>query len=171
MGIIENQALDAILHQQFKQQIFAFAPASPRSQPQGGQQEVSQGRFFGIVFGGRHGQYRKAPPAHHPGFTLGGGAQIADTHGFAAAWLCHNHMPSPELPCLAQEPLEPLLKRRLDEALEERQSISLHASFSVLNGRMGKICAGYALSGSGLASGKRKLEGAGGWSVARVSRT
>jgi len=80
-------------------------------------------------------------------------------------------MPSSQLPRLAQQPLETLLKRGLDKALEEKHSISLPASFSsVLNGRMGKICTGYSLSGSGLASGKRKLVGAGGWSVARVSR-
>src|SRR6266700_1542156 len=59
----------------------------------------------------------------------------------------------------------------IDEALEERQSSLLHASFSVLNGRMGKIWTGYSPSGSGLASGNRKLVGAGGWNVASVSRT
>src|SRR5229473_3242723 len=157
MGIIEDQALDAILHQSLKQEIFAFAPSPPRSQPQSSQQEVPQSRFFGIVFWGRHRKPRIAPPTHHPGFTGCLGTQIADTHGFAAARLRHNHMPSSQLPCLAQEPLKTLLKRRLDKALEEGQSRLLHESFSVSYGRMGRICTEYSLSGSGFASGNRKL--------------
>jgi hypothetical protein len=41
MGIINDQTLDPILPQQLKEQIFAFIPASPRSQPQSSQQMVS----------------------------------------------------------------------------------------------------------------------------------
>jgi hypothetical protein len=36
MGIIENQALDAILPQQLKKQVFAFTPVPSRSQAQSG---------------------------------------------------------------------------------------------------------------------------------------
>src|SRR5258708_3295423 len=37
MGIIDDQALDACLYEQLKQQKFAFAPMSPASQSQSGQ--------------------------------------------------------------------------------------------------------------------------------------
>ena len=102
MGIIDDQALDTILHQEFKQQIFAFAPSPPCSQPKSGQQKVPQGRFFGLVLRSRYRQDWIAPPAHHPGLTLGSCAQIVDAHGLAAAWFRHNHMPSPQLPRLTQ---------------------------------------------------------------------
>src|SRR6266496_4080099 len=80
-------------------------------------------------------------------------------------------MPPPQLPRLAQESLETLLERSLDKAFEERQSSSLHQFSSFSYGRMGKICTGYSLSGSGLASGSRKLGGVGGCMVASVEST
>src|SRR5260370_2704669 len=171
MGIIDDQALDAILQQQFEQQVFAFAPSSPRSQPQRRQQKVPQGSFFGIIFWGRHRQHRVEPSTHPTNFARCLGAQIADAHGLAAAWLCDNDMPSPQLPRLAQEPLETLLEGGLDKTLEERQRRSLHESFSLSYGRMGRICTGYSLSGSGLASGSRKLEGVGGVILVSASST
>src|SRR5216683_1914201 len=101
MGIITDQALNAILHQQVKQQVFAFAPSSPRSQPQCCQQKIAEGSFSGIVFWSSHRQYWIASPAHHPGFTLRGSTQIADAHGFATTWFRNDDMPALQLPRLA----------------------------------------------------------------------
>ena len=56
MGIIHDQTLDAIVPQQLKEQIFAFTPASSRSEAQSGQQMVPQRRFTRVILGGRHGQ-------------------------------------------------------------------------------------------------------------------
>src|SRR6266851_9668178 len=100
MGIIDNQALDAVLDEQLKQQVFAFTPMSPCSQAKCGQQEVPQSRFFGIIFWGCYRQHWIASSTHHPGFPTGSAAQIANAHRLARTWLCNNDVPSPQFPRL-----------------------------------------------------------------------
>src|ERR1700737_3894730 len=65
MSIIANQALDAILAQQIVEQIFAFAPASPRPYSQCQEEQVSQRRFPRIIFGSRHRQHRVPSSSNH----------------------------------------------------------------------------------------------------------
>src|SRR6266568_8090153 len=128
MGIVTNQALDAILTQQVIEQIFAFAPASPRSHSQCPQEQVSQRRFPRIIFRSRHYQHRVPPSSNHPGCPRRFIPEIADSHRLARARLGHNHMPTSLMPCLAQEALKPALERGLDEAIEEREFANGHRS-------------------------------------------
>src|SRR5260370_41507082 len=58
MGIINDETLNAILSQQFKEQIFPFPPVPSRSQPQGGQQVVSQRSLTRVIFGSRYSKNR-----------------------------------------------------------------------------------------------------------------
>src|SRR5713226_4486189 len=126
MSIIDDQALDAVLDEQLKQQVLAFAPMSTCSQAKCGQQEIPQCRFFGIIFRGCHRQYWIPPSTYHPRLTAGGTAQVADAHGLAGARLRDNHMPAPQFPRLTQESLKPILEGGFDEAIEERQRSSFH---------------------------------------------
>ena len=94
MGIITNQTLDAILAQQIVEQIFAFAPASPRSYSQCPQEQVSQRRFPRIIFGSRHRQHRVPPSSHHSGLACCLISEVANAHRFARTRLGHNDMPA-----------------------------------------------------------------------------
>ena len=98
MSVIEDQTLDALLYQQLKQQVFAFTPASPRSQPQSGQEKVPQSRFTRIVFGSGHGQHGIAPPTNRPRLAGCLIPQIANPHRLARTRLCHNDMPAASTP-------------------------------------------------------------------------
>jgi len=100
MGIVNDQTLDAILHEQLKEQLFAFTPASPRSQTQSGQEKVPQRRFTRIVFGSGSSQHRRAPSTDGPCLAAGLIPQIANPHRLARAWLGHNDMPAASAPCL-----------------------------------------------------------------------
>src|SRR6266700_3186098 len=83
MGIITDQALDAILHEELKEQVFALTPASSRSQPQGSPQMISQGCLTRVIFGSRHCKHRIASSSNHPCLTAGFIPQIANSHGLA----------------------------------------------------------------------------------------
>src|SRR5947209_14617764 len=119
MGIITNQTLDAILAQQIVEQIFAFAPASPRSYSQCPEEQVSQRRFPRIIFGSRHRQHRVPPSSNHSGLACRLISQVANAHRFPGARLGHNDMPASSEPRLPQQTLKPALKGRLDDAIEE----------------------------------------------------
>src|SRR6266700_6664309 len=101
MGIVNDQTLDPLLHEQLKEQVFAFTPASPRRETQRGQQKVPQRRFTRIVFGSGYGQHWIAPSSDGPDLATGLIPEIADPHRFARTWLCHNHMPSASVPRVA----------------------------------------------------------------------
>src|SRR5260221_6514104 len=128
MAIITDQALDAILYQQLKEQVFALTPPPPRSQPQCSEQEVSQSRFTGIIFGCCHCQHRKASASNHPCRSRRLIPQIANAHRLARARFCHNDMPLTSMPRLPQKALKPALKGSLDKAIEARQFASYHQS-------------------------------------------
>src|SRR6266567_1084181 len=98
MGVVNDQTLDAILHEQLKEQVFAFTPASPRPQPQSGQEKVPQSRETWIVFGSGHGQHGIAPPTNRSRLTGRLIPQIANPHRLARARLCHNDMEAPSTP-------------------------------------------------------------------------
>src|SRR6266705_2135310 len=83
MGIITNQALDAILAQQIIEQIFAFAPSPPRSYSQCQEEQVSQRRFPRIIFGSRHCQHRVPPSSNHSGLACRLVSEVANAHRFA----------------------------------------------------------------------------------------
>src|SRR6266568_2293022 len=100
MGIVTNQALDAILTQQVIEQVFAFAPASSRSHSQCPQEQVSQRRFPRIIFGSRHCQDRIAPSSNHSSLACRLISEVANAHRFARARLGHNDMPASLEPCL-----------------------------------------------------------------------
>lgn len=101
MGIVNDQTLDAILHEQLKEQIFAVTPASPRRETQSGQQEIAQGCFLGIVFGSGYSQHRIAPSTNGPCLAAGLIPQIANAHRLARTWFGHNDMPAASMPRLA----------------------------------------------------------------------
>src|SRR5258708_3339916 len=122
MGVVNDQTLDAILHEQLKEQVFAFTPASPRSQAQSGQEKVSQSRFTRIVFGSGYGQHRIAPSTDCPCLTAGLIPQIANPHRLARTRLCHNDMPSASTPRPAEDALKTALKGSLDKAIAEKRS-------------------------------------------------
>src|SRR5260221_7906953 len=90
MSIITNQALDAILAQQVIEQIFAFVPASTRTDSQCPQEQVSQRRLPRIIFGSRHRQYRVPPSPYHTGLACRLISEVANAHRFAGARLGHN---------------------------------------------------------------------------------
>src|SRR5690242_5118430 len=83
MGIVTNQALDAILAQQIIEQIFAFAPASPRPYSQCQEEEVSHRRFPWIIFWGCHCQHRIASSSNHSGLAGSFISEVANAHRFA----------------------------------------------------------------------------------------
>src|SRR6266581_274174 len=94
MGIVTNQALDAIVTQQVIEQVFAFAPASPRSHSQCPQEQVSQRRFPRIIFGSRHCQDRITPSSNHSSLACRLISEVANAHRFARARLGHHDMPA-----------------------------------------------------------------------------
>src|SRR5712692_450319 len=94
MSIVTNQALDAIVAQQVIEQIFAFAPASTRTDSQCQEEQVSQRRFPWIIFGGCHRQYRIPPSSYHAGLACCLISEVANAHRFAGARLGHHDMPA-----------------------------------------------------------------------------
>jgi hypothetical protein len=126
MGIITNQARDAILSQQIREQIFAFAPASARSYASCRQEQVSSRGFPRVIFGSRSRQHWVPPPSHHPCSALSLLSEIANCHRFAGTRLGHHDMPASLEPCLTPEPLKPAFKGGLNEAIEERELANRH---------------------------------------------
>src|SRR5260221_373523 len=110
MGIVTDQALNAILAQQIIEQIFAFAPAPPRPYSQCPQEQISQSSFPRIIFGSRHCQHRVPPSPNHSGLACSLISEVANAHRFAGARLGHNDMPASLEPCLTQQPLKSALK-------------------------------------------------------------
>src|SRR6266567_1703924 len=120
MSIITNQALDAILAQQVIEHIFAFAPASTRTDSQCQEEQVSQCRFPRIIFGSCHRQDRVPPSPYHSGLACRFISEVANAHRFAGARLGHHDMPASLEPGLSQQSLKPALKGGLNEAIEKR---------------------------------------------------
>src|SRR5947208_3494701 len=85
MGIVNDQTLHAILHEQLKEEVFAFTPASPRGEAQSGQEKVAQRRFTRIVFGSGHCQHGISPPTNRPRQALCLIPQIARLRCFFAS--------------------------------------------------------------------------------------
>src|SRR5689334_8842504 len=131
MGVVNDQTLDAILHKQLKEQVFAFTPAPPRSHPQSGQEKVPQSRFTRIVFGSGYGQHGISPSTNRAHRSCCFIAQITNSHRFARTRLCHNDMPSASMPCPAQQPLKTALKGSFDKAIEEGESRPCHGEDSL----------------------------------------
>src|SRR2546426_976213 len=94
MGIVTNQALDALLAQQVIEQIFAFAPASTRTDSQCQEEQVSQRRLPRSIFGSGHRQDRVPPSPYHSGLSCRLISEVANAHRFAGARLGHHHMPA-----------------------------------------------------------------------------
>src|SRR6266568_5630359 len=157
MGIVTNQALDAIVTQQVIEQVFAFAPASPRSHSQCPQEQVSQRRFPRIIFGSRHCQDRITPSSNHSSLACRLISEVANAHRFARARLGHNDMPASLEPCLTQQTLKPALKGGLNEAVEKRKFANYHQSPSFSRYRMARGSHEYTFSGSGIALGSWRL--------------
>src|SRR5260221_1861876 len=121
MAIITDQALDAILYQQLKEQVFALTPPPPRSQPQCSEQEVSQSRFTGIIFGGCHCQHRKASASNHPCRSRRLIPQIANAHRLATSPFGHNEMPLTSMPRIPHKDLKPAIQMSLVKSIDARQ--------------------------------------------------
>src|SRR5437870_13048686 len=83
MSIITNQTLDPILPQQVIEQIFAFAPAAPRTHSQCQEEQISERRLPRIIFGSRHRQHRVPPSSHHSGLASCLISEVTNTHRFA----------------------------------------------------------------------------------------
>src|SRR6266699_936675 len=128
MGIVTNQALDAIVAQQIIEQIFAFAPAPPCPYSQCSQEQVSERCFPRIIFGSRHCQHRVPPPSNHSCCACRLISEVANAHRFARARLGHNDMPASLEPGLSQQTLKPALKGGLNEAVEKRKFANYHQS-------------------------------------------
>src|SRR3989442_5138569 len=94
MSIITNQTLDPILTQQVIEQIFALAPAAPRTDSQCQEEQVSQRRFSRIIFGSRHRQDRVPTSSHHSSLACRLISEIANAHRFARTRLGHHDMPA-----------------------------------------------------------------------------
>src|SRR5436305_8940628 len=171
MGIITNQTLDAILAQQIVEQIFAFAPASPRSYSQCQEEQVSQGRFPRIIFGSCHRQHRVPASSNHSGLARCLISEITNAHRFARARLGHNDMPASCVPCLTQETLKPALKGGLNEAVKERKFANRHQSASFSRYRMIRGSHEYTFSGSGMASASWRFSRAVGARLSSASTT
>src|SRR5260221_1740791 len=121
MGIVTNQALDAILAQKIIEQIFAFAPAPPRPYSQCPQAQVSERCLPRIIFGSRHCQHRVPPSSNHSCCACSLISEVANARRFARARLGHNDMPASLEPCLPQQTLKPALTAGLNAAVENRK--------------------------------------------------
>src|SRR6266566_7965309 len=157
MGIVTNQALDAIVAQQIIEQIFAFAPAPPCPYSQCSQEQVSARCFPRIICGSRHCQHRVPPPSNHSCCACRLISEVANAHRFARARLGHNDMPASLEPGLSQQTLKPALKGGLNEAVEKRKFANYHQSPSFSRYRMARGSHEYTFSGSGVALGSWRL--------------
>jgi hypothetical protein len=100
MGIVNDQTLHAILHEQRTEEGCAFTPASPRGEAQSGQEKVAQRRFTRSVLGSGHCQQGLSPPTNRPRQALRLIPQIAKPHRLARTRLCHHDLPAPRRPRL-----------------------------------------------------------------------
>src|SRR6266567_5103241 len=88
-----------------KSRYFRSPPVPSRSQPQGGQQVVSQRSLTRVIFGSRYRKNRIASPSNHPCLTTRFISQIAYSHRLATPRLCYHDMPTPLSPGLLEKTL------------------------------------------------------------------